>query len=111
MVLQDVADRSGYDISTISRVSNSKYIQTDYATIAVKDLFTSGIQTEQGMVSNTAVMECLKDIIEDEDKNNPYSDEALAVQLANKGYKVARRTVSKYREILKYPSAKERKSI
>lgn len=111
MVLQDVANLSGYDISTISRVSNSKYIETDSSIIAVKDLFTAGIQTEHGVVSNTAVMECLRDIIEEEDKNNPYSDDTLATQLANKGYKVARRTVSKYREILKYPSAKERKQI
>lgn len=111
MVLQDVADRSGYDISTISRVSNSKFIQTDYETIAVKDLFTSGIQTEQGVVSNTAVMECLKEIIDGEDKNRPYSDDALTKKLSEKGYKVARRTVTKYREIMKYPSAKERRHI
>lgn len=111
MVLQDVADRSGYDVSTISRVSNSKFIQTDYQTIAVKDLFTAGVQTEQGNVSNKAIMDCLKEMIDNEDKKNPLSDDALSEGLKEKGYPVARRTVTKYREKLNYPTARLRRTI
>lgn len=112
MVLREVAERAGYDISTISRVSNSKYIETDFGVIAVKDLFTSAIQTGEGeSISNTAVQEALREIIESEDKSNPLSDDALSEILKSKGFPVARRTVAKYREILKYPSARLRRTL
>ncbi|MCR5362652.1 MAG: RNA polymerase factor sigma-54 [Bacteroidales bacterium] len=111
MVLKDVADLTHYDASTISRVSNSKYIETDFGTIAVKELFSTGIQSEQGAISNEAVKDALREVIEQEDKHKPLSDDALSELLKAKGYPVARRTVAKYREQLGYPSARERKEI
>ena len=111
MVLQDVADRSGYDVSTISRVSNSKYIDTDFGIIPVKDLFSTAIQTEEGAISNVAVQEALRNLIENEDKHNPLSDDALSEQLKAKGYPVARRTVAKYREQLNFPTARLRREV
>lgn len=112
MGLQDVANQSGYDISTISRVSNSKFIETDFGIISVKELFTFAVQNDSGeSISNTAVQEALRNIIENEDKHKPLSDDALAEALKKEGYPVARRTVTKYRELLKYPSAKLRRII
>lgn len=112
MILQDVADRSGYDISTVSRVSNSKYIETDFGVIAVKDLFTTAIKTAQGdAVSNQAVMETLRELISAEDKRNPLSDDALAALLSDKGFPIARRTVAKYREQLGFPVARLRRNV
>lgn len=112
MVLKDVADRVGYDISTISRVGNSKFIETDFGIIPVKDLFTSAIQTGEGeSISNTALQEALRDLIESEDKRNPLSDDALSEQLKQSGFIVARRTVAKYRELLKYPTARLRRKV
>ncbi|MCR5394580.1 MAG: RNA polymerase factor sigma-54 [Bacteroidales bacterium] len=111
MVLQEVADRSGYDVSTISRVSNSKYIETDFGIIPVKDLFSTAIQTESGSISNVAVQEALRELIEHEDKRAPLSDDALSEQLKAKGYPVARRTVAKYREQLNFPSARLRREV
>ena len=111
MVLQEVADRSGYDVSTISRVSNSKYIETDFGVIPVKNLFSTAIKTEAGVVSNVAVQDALRELIEKEDKRNPLSDDVLSEQLKAKGYPVARRTVAKYREQLNYPTARLRREI
>jgi len=112
MVLQDVADRSGFDISTISRVSNSKYIDSDFGIFPVRDLFTTGIATEEGdVISNEAIKNALQQIIDEEDKSKPLADEALAKLLNDKGYPVARRTVAKYREALGYPTARMRKEI
>ena len=112
MVLQDVADISGYDISTISRVSNSKYIDTDFGIISVKELFTTGIRKDDGSsISNVAVQDALRCLIEQEDKTLPLSDDALSQLLVEKGYPVARRTVAKYREQLGYPTARLRRSL
>ncbi len=111
MKLQDVADLAHYDVSTISRVSNSKYIDTDFGIIAVKDLFSTGIQSADGAISNEAVKETLRELIEQEDKHAPLSDDALSDRLKERGCPVARRTVAKYREQLGYPSARERKEI
>lgn len=112
MVLQDVADRSGFDISTISRVSNSKYIDSDFGIFPVRDLFTTGIATGEGdVISNEAIKNALKQLIDEEEKRTPLADEALAKLLNEKGYPVARRTVAKYREALGYPTAKMRKEI
>ncbi|MBR0037987.1 MAG: RNA polymerase factor sigma-54 [Bacteroidales bacterium] len=110
MVLQDVATMTGYDVSTISRVSNSKFIETDFGIIAVKDLFTTGIKTASGEnISNQAVQEALRDLIEQEDKTAPMSDDALAAALEKRGYPVARRTVAKYREQLGFATARMRR--
>lgn len=112
MVLKDVSERAGYDISTISRVSNSKYIETDFGVIAVKDLFSAAIQTGDGeSISNTAVQEALRELIEAEDRRCPLTDDALSELLKNQGFPVARRTVAKYRELLKYPTARLRRTI
>ncbi|MBP5214520.1 MAG: RNA polymerase factor sigma-54 [Bacteroidales bacterium] len=110
MVLQDVADRTGYDVSTISRVSNSKFIETDFGIIAVKELFSTAIKTSSGdSISNQAVQEALSELIEQEDKKSPLSDDALSAALTEKGYPVARRTVAKYRELLGFPTARLRR--
>lgn len=112
MVLQDVSEKSGYDISTISRVSNSKYIDTDFGIIAVSSLFTAAVATKQGdLISNEAIKQTLKQLIDEEDKRNPLADDALSEMLDKKGMSVARRTVAKYREQLGYPVARLRKQI
>ncbi|MDO4496861.1 MAG: RNA polymerase factor sigma-54 [Bacteroidales bacterium] len=112
MVLQDVAERSGYDISTISRVSNSKYIDTDFGLLAVRELFSTGIANDEGeLISNEAIKNALKVLIDEEDKKHPLADEALAKLLNEKGYPVARRTVAKYREALGLPTARMRKEL
>lgn len=112
MVLQDVADKCSYDISTISRVSNSKYVDTDFGIIAIKDLFTTGISdADDNLVSNVAVMEALRVIIMSEDKHAPLTDEKLAAILKEQGFPIARRTVMKYREKLGFPVARMRKEL
>lgn len=112
MVLQDVADRCGYDISTISRVSNSKYVDTDFGIISVKELFSTAISaSDDNLVSNVAVMEALREIIMQEDKHSPLTDEKLSAMLKEQGYPIARRTVMKYREKLGFPVARMRKEL
>lgn len=112
MVLQDVADKCGYDISTISRVSNSKYVDTDFGIISVKELFTTAISdADDNLVSNVAVMETLREVIQQEDKHAPLTDEKLAAIMKEKGYPIARRTVMKYREKLGFPVARMRKEL
>ena len=107
MTLRDVADHCPYDISTISRVSNSKYVDTEYGIILVKDLFTNAVA--EG--NQAAVIEALKQVIDAENKRHPLTDEALAAALARQGYAIARRTVVKYRESLGYPVARLRKEV
>ncbi len=112
MILKDVAERIGMDISTVSRVVNGKYVQTNFGVYELKYFFNEGLETESGEeVSNREVKNILQAIIDDEDKRNPLSDQALADALNEKGYKVARRTVSKYREQLNEPVARLRKQI
>ncbi|MFV1884183.1 MAG: RNA polymerase factor sigma-54 [Balneola sp.] len=112
MILKDVAERIGMDISTVSRVVNGKYVQTNYGVYELKYFFNEGLETESGEeVSNREVKNILQTIIDNEDKRNPLSDQALAEALNEKGYKVARRTVSKYREQLNEPVARLRKQI
>lgn len=112
MILKDIAERIGMDISTVSRVVNGKYVQTNYGVFELKYFFNEGLETESGEeVSNREVKNFLQDIIDKEDKRNPLSDQALAELLNEKGYKVARRTVSKYREQLNEPVARLRKQI
>lgn len=110
MILKDIADRTGLDISTISRVSNSKYVQTNYGIYPLKFFFSDGFTTESGEeLSTREIRRILKECIDKEDKKKPMTDEALAAILNDKGYPIARRTVAKYREQLGLPVARMRK--
>jgi RNA polymerase sigma-54 factor len=110
MILKDVAEKTHLDISTISRVSNSKYVQTNFGIFPLKMFFSDGYTTEDGEELSTRIIRnALKEIIDNEDKKNPITDDALASILKKKGYPVARRTVSKYRQQLNIPVARLRK--
>ena len=112
MILKDIADKTGLDISTISRVSNSKYIQTHFGIYPLKYFFSEGMQTDTGEeVSTREIKSILKECVENEDKRNPVTDEKLAAILKEKSYVVARRTVAKYREQLGIPVARMRKEL
>lgn len=112
MILKDIADVTGLDISTVSRVANSKYVQTEFGTILLKFFFSESLQTTSGEeVSTREVKSILQDIIGAEDKKKPYSDEKLMEFLKEKGYEIARRTVAKYREQLNIPVARLRKEL
>lgn len=111
MILKDIAEKIQMDISTVSRVANSKYVQTDFGIYALKFFFTEGIETEDGMVSNREVKKALEEIITAESKRKPLSDDKIALQLKDKGYNIARRTVAKYREQLGVPVARLRKEV
>ncbi len=112
MILKDIADRTGYDISTVSRVSNSKYIQTEFGVYPVKYFFSESMTNDSGEeVSTREIKKILSDCIESEDKKKPLNDDALADVLKEKGYLIARRTVAKYREQLNIPVARLRKEI
>ena len=112
MILKDIADRTGLDVSTISRVVNSKYVQTHFGTILLKSLFSEAMQTESGEeVSSYEIKTLLQRCIDEEDKRRPLTDETLMDILNSKGYRIARRTVAKYREMLGIPVARLRKQI
>ena len=112
MILKDIADITGYDISTISRVSNSKYIQTEFGVYAVKYFFSESMTNDSGEeVSTREIKKILQNCIENEDKKKPLNDDALVEVLKTKGYNIARRTVAKYREQLNIPVARLRKEI
>jgi RNA polymerase sigma-54 factor len=112
MILKDIADITGLDISTISRVANSKYIQTHFGIFPLKYFFSEGLQTESGEeVSTREIKKILEECIEGEDKRKPVTDEKLAEILQEKGYHIARRTVAKYREQLNIPVARLRKEL
>lgn len=112
MILKDIAERIEMDISTVSRVVNGKYVQTNFGVYELKYFFSEGLETESGEdVSSREVKKILRDVIDKEDKQKPLSDQALTDILKEKGYKVARRTVSKYRESLQIPVARLRKQI
>jgi RNA polymerase sigma-54 factor len=112
MILKDIADITGYDISTISRVSNSKYIQTEFGVYAVKYFFSESMTNDSGEeVSTREIKKILQDCIESENKRKPLNDDALADVLKTKGYNIARRTVAKYREQLNIPVARLRKEL
>ncbi len=112
MILKDVANDINMDISTISRMTNGKYVQLSFGIYELKYFFSEGIKTDSGeLVSNKTVKEILKTIIENEDKKNPYGDEKLSTILNQKGFKIARRTVTKYRESLKIPIGRLRKEL
>ncbi len=112
MILKDIADRTGLDVSTISRVVNSKYVQTPFGIILLKSLFSEAMQTDSGEeVSSYEVKTLLQRFIDGEEKRRPLTDETLMVMLNDKGYRIARRTVAKYREMLGIPVARLRKQI
>jgi RNA polymerase sigma-54 factor len=112
MILKDIADITGLDISTISRVANSKYIQTNFGIFSLKYFFSEGMQTESGEeVSTREIKKILQDCIDNEEKRYPLTDEKLAEILKEKGYHIARRTIAKYRELLNIPVARMRKEL
>ena len=112
MILKDIADRTGLDVSTISRVVNSKYVQTQFGVILLKSLFSEAMQTKSGEeVSSYEVKNILQEAIASENKRKPLTDEQLMNILNDKGYCIARRTVAKYREMLDIPVARLRKQI
>jgi len=112
MILKDIAEIVNLDISTISRVANSKYVQTPYGTFLLKSFFSESLSTESGEeVSTRQVKRILQDSIANEDKKKPLTDEKLAKLLKDKGYQIARRTVAKYREQLNIPVARLRKQL
>ena len=112
MILKDIASMINMDISTVSRVASSKSVQTDFGIFPLKYFFSEGITTDSGEeVSSREVKQIIKDIIEQEDKNKPLSDDKLEKILNDKGYNIARRTVAKYREQLNIPVARLRKEI
>lgn len=112
MILKDIAEVTNLDISTISRVSNSKYIQTHFGIFPLKYFFSEGLQTESGEeVSTREIKKILEECIANEDKRKPLTDDKLAVILKEKSYNIARRTVAKYREQLNIPVARLRKEL
>ena len=112
MVLKDVAEKTGYDLSTISRVSNSKYVQTNTGIFSLRFFFSEAMQTESGEdVSSREVRIIMKQMIEKENPKKPLNDEEVTKMLNDKGYLIARRTVAKYREQLGIPVARLRKEL
>jgi RNA polymerase sigma-54 factor len=112
MILKDIADKIDMDVSTVSRVANSKYVDTPYGTKLIKDFFSESMKNEQGEdVSTREIKKILETVIRDEDKKKPLTDAKLAKMLKEKGYPIARRTVAKYREQLDIPVARLRKEI
>ncbi|WP_134090986.1 RNA polymerase factor sigma-54 [Olivibacter sp. XZL3] len=112
MILKDIADKIDMDISTVSRVANSKYVQTEFGTFLLKSFFSEAIQTDSGEeVSNKEVKKILEECIANEDKRKPLADEKLTEILKEKGYTIARRTVAKYREAMNIPVARLRKKL
>ena len=110
MILKDVAERTGLDISTISRVSNSKYVQTKFGIFSLKYFFSDGYTTESGEeLSVRKIKRILKELVDNEDKISPLTDDELAEHLKEKGYPIARRTVAKYRQQLNIPIARLRR--
>jgi RNA polymerase sigma-54 factor len=112
MILKDIADQIGMDISTISRVTSGKYAQTPFGTINLKDLFTEGIKVDSGEeVSNREIQQAIATLVANENKLSPLNDFQLMDLLAQKGYNIARRTVAKYRENMSIPSAQMRRIL
>lgn len=112
MILKDIAEIVNLDISTISRVANSKFVQTEYGTLPLKYFFSESLSTDSGEeVSTREVKRILQDVIDAEDKRKPLTDEKLTEILTEKGYNIARRTIAKYREQLNIPVARLRKEL
>ncbi len=112
MILQDIAEKTGYDVSTISRVSNSKYVQTEFGIYPLKHFFSEGMQNVEGdEVSTREIKQVLREIIDREDKSHPLNDDELVIAMKDAGYPIARRTVSKYRQQLGKTIARLRKQM
>lgn len=112
MVLKDIAEKTGYDISTISRVVNSKYIETHFGIYSLKYFFSEGLENQDGEeVSTRELKKALQECVDAEDKHNPLTDDELVVKMTERGYKVARRTVAKYRDQLGIPKARLRREL
>lgn len=112
LLQKDVAEQTGYDISTVSRVVNNKFVQTDFGTFPLKSCFSQAIRNDEGEETATeAVRHALQSIINNEDKQRPLSDDELSQALSEKGFPVARRTIAKYREIMGIPIARLRRSV
>jgi RNA polymerase sigma-54 factor len=112
MILKDIADQIKMDISTVSRVANSKYVSTPYGTKLIKEFFSESMKNDQGEdVSTKEIKKILQNVVGDENKRKPLTDDKLAAVLKEKGYPIARRTVAKYREQLDIPVARLRKEI
>lgn len=109
MILKNVAEMVGVDISTVSRITCNKYVSTPFGTLLLKDLFTEGIINKQGeTISNRVIQTAIEEVIETEDKHKPFTDQQLVSILSQKGFSIARRTVAKYRELLQIPVAQMR---
>ena len=112
MILKDIAAVTSLDVSTVSRVANSKYVQTEFGTYLLKYFFSESLTTDSGEeVSTKEVKAILLELIAQESKQKPLSDDELTEQLQQKGYNIARRTVAKYRELLNIPVARLRKEL
>lgn len=112
MVLKDIAERTGFDISTISRVVNSKYIETHFGIYSLKYFFSEGLENQEGEeVSTRELKKALLECVASENKSKPLTDDELVDEMTNKGYKVARRTIAKYRDQLGIPKARLRKEL
>jgi RNA polymerase sigma-54 factor len=112
MVLKDIAEKTGFDISTISRVVNSKYIETHFGIYSLKYFFSEGLENQDGEeVSTRELKKALQECVDNENKHKPLTDDELVVRMTEKGYKVARRTIAKYRDQLGIPKARLRKEL
>ena len=112
MILKDIADQIEMDVSTVSRVANSKYIATPYGTKLIKEYFSESMKNAEGEdVSTIEIKNILETVVQHEDKRIPLTDDKLAKILKEKGFPIARRTVAKYRELLDIPVARLRKEI
>ena len=112
MVLKDIAEKTGFDISTISRVVNSKYIETHFGIYSLKYFFSEGLENQEGEeVSTRELKKALQECVDNEDKRKPLTDDELVDKMTEKGYKVARRTIAKYRDQLGIPKARLRKEL
>ena len=110
MILKDIAERTGLDLSTISRVSNSKYAQTRWGTFPLRFFFSDSLKTAEGEEFSTREIKAvIREIIQHEDKRKPLSDEMIQKMLGERGFPIARRTVSKYREQMSIPIARLRR--
>ncbi len=109
MVLRDIAEEIGMDISTVSRVTSNKVVDMDYGVIPLKKLFSEGVSSEDGMASSVKLKEIIKEMIAAEDRTRPLTDEEIAERLQKMGYNIARRTVAKYRSQLRIPSSSARR--
>ncbi|MCF0176549.1 MAG: RNA polymerase sigma-54 factor, partial [Bacteroidales bacterium] len=112
MVLKDIAEKTGFDISTISRVANSKYIETHFGIYPLKYFFSEGLENKEGEeVSTRELKRALQECVDSEDKKNPLTDDQLVAEMGKRGYKVARRTIAKYRDLLGIPKARMRTEV